>query len=72
MFKVSGLPCCSSFMGANRLIALDAAALLLMSKKRCLNRHNSPSGLALHLARNAFRHIVLSTEGDGSITAIRG
>jgi hypothetical protein len=30
MFKMSGLPCCSGFMGANRLMALDAATLPLL------------------------------------------
>ncbi len=59
MFKMSRLPCCSSFMGANGFVALDAAALLLASKNGFLNRHNPPSGLALHLACRAFWHLVL-------------
>jgi hypothetical protein len=72
MLKMSRLPGCSSFMGAHWLVALDAATLPLMSKNSFVNRHDSPSDLALHLACNAFRHIVLSNQGDDSITAIRG
>ena len=72
MLKMSRLPCCTSFMCAHRLVTLDAATLLLTSKNSFVNRHDPPSHLALHLACNAFRHIVLSNQGDDSITAIRG
>ena len=72
MFKMSGLPCCSGFVGANWLMALDAAALLLTSKNSFVNRHDPPSSLSLHLACNALRHIVLSNKADESVTAIRG
>jgi len=73
MFKMSPLPCCSSLMGAHRLVALDAATLLLTSENRFVNRHDSPPDLSLHLACNAFRHMVaLSNQGDDSITAIGG
>jgi len=50
MFKMSGLPCRSGFVGANRLMALDAATLLLTSKNSFVNRHDPPSNLSLHLA----------------------
>ena len=45
MFKMRGLPCGSRFMGANWLMALNAATLLFTGKNGFLNRYNSPSGL---------------------------
>ena len=56
----------SFFLSPHWFVALNAASLPLAGENSFINRHDSPSDLSLHLARDAFGHMVLSNQEDDS------
>ena len=62
MFKMRRLSSGSLLVSPHWFVALNAASLLLAGENSFFNRHDSPSDLSLHLARDAFGHMVLSNQ----------